>query len=187
VSREGRLHPHLQALASQQLHGRPSMKPPAPVTPEERGRPDHKGVQQHAHLARLRGGSALPLTLLPASDRGGNCGGFPHRPRAGCHRLLCAARGRAGIARPDSGASHQAGQQSHAHRSGQLSRAGPLWLVHTLVQEQVRGQASLSGRGAPEPASVVRTGSGCNRWPSSRRRFHTHWLMMCHASWPQAE
>ncbi len=65
MSREGRLHPHLQALASQQLHGRPSMKPPAPVTPEERGRPDHKGMQQHAHLAGLRGGSALPLTLLP--------------------------------------------------------------------------------------------------------------------------
>src|SRR5437667_305763 len=35
-----------------------------PVTPEQSSRPNDEGMQQHAHLAWLRGGSALPLTLL---------------------------------------------------------------------------------------------------------------------------
>ncbi len=85
-----------------------------------------------------------------AEDRGGNCGRWPQRPHAGSHRLLCAARGRAGAARPDSGACHLAGEQSLAQRSGLVSRAGPLRLVHTPVREQVRGPAALLRRGVPE-------------------------------------
>jgi hypothetical protein len=38
------------------------MKSPTPITPEERGRTDDEGMQQNAHLARLGGGAAIPLT-----------------------------------------------------------------------------------------------------------------------------
>src|SRR5258706_136980 len=65
AGRGGRLHLHHQALAAQQLHARSAMEPPAPVLPEERSRPDGEGMQQHAHLTRLFGGAALPLTLPP--------------------------------------------------------------------------------------------------------------------------
>ena len=40
------------------------MDSPAPIAPEERGRPYLERMQQHAHLARLRRRAAIPLTLL---------------------------------------------------------------------------------------------------------------------------
>ena len=40
------------------------MKPPTPVTPEERSRPDNEGMQQQTHLTRFLGITALPLTLF---------------------------------------------------------------------------------------------------------------------------
>ena len=98
AGREGRRHLHLQTLACEQLHARPPMLPSAPVTPEQRSRPHGKRMQQYAHLTWLLGDAALPLTLLSASDKGDNCECWPHRPRADCHRLLCAARGCAGTA-----------------------------------------------------------------------------------------
>lgn len=54
------LHP----LVTQELHAGPSMNPPTPVSPEQRLSPDAEGMQQHTHLARLRGLAAIPLTLF---------------------------------------------------------------------------------------------------------------------------
>ena len=61
---ESLLHLHLEVLAAQRQAG-PSMVPTTPVPPEQRFRPDDEWMQQHAHLARLGGGAALPLALLP--------------------------------------------------------------------------------------------------------------------------
>lgn len=54
------LHP----LVTQEMHAGPSMNAPAPVAPEQRLFPDAERMQQHAHLARLRGLGAIPLTLF---------------------------------------------------------------------------------------------------------------------------
>src|SRR5437868_1372569 len=64
AGREALLSLHLHVLLTEQLYARPSMVATIPVMPEQRSRPNDEGMQQHAHLARLRGGSALPLTLL---------------------------------------------------------------------------------------------------------------------------
>ena len=57
VGRESRLHLHLQALVAQ-LHAGSSRLSPAPVTPEEWSSTDSQGMEQHAHLTRLPGGTA---------------------------------------------------------------------------------------------------------------------------------
>ena len=64
AGRETLLHLHFHALLPKQTHAHASMKSPTPIPPEERSRPDDQWMQQHAHLARLRSGVALPLTLL---------------------------------------------------------------------------------------------------------------------------
>jgi hypothetical protein len=56
--------PHLHALVTKELHTRPPMLPAAPVFPEDGFRPDDQWMQEHTDLARLRGGTAIPLTLL---------------------------------------------------------------------------------------------------------------------------
>ena len=121
---ESLLHLHLEVLAAQR-QARTSMVPTTPVPPEERFRPDDEWMQQHAHLAGLGGGAALPLTLLPASGRGGNCGCWPHRPCAGSHRLLGVARAPPATGRRGNGACHPAGGESLDPRSGFVSRANP--------------------------------------------------------------
>src|SRR5713226_8357388 len=40
------------------------MVPTTPITPEQGRGTNDEGMQQHAHLARLGGGPALPLTLF---------------------------------------------------------------------------------------------------------------------------
>jgi hypothetical protein len=60
---ESSSHQYLQMLLAQKLHTHSSMLSPAPVTPEEGGRADDERVEQHAHLARLGGGTAIPLAL----------------------------------------------------------------------------------------------------------------------------
>lgn len=62
--RTGRFDLYFEALVTQQLYARPPMKSPTPATPEHGRRPDDEGMEQHAYLARLPGGAALPLTLL---------------------------------------------------------------------------------------------------------------------------
>jgi len=61
---DGRVDFDLDALMADQLDARPAILPPIPVTPEKRRLPDHKRMQEHADLARLLGGAALPLALL---------------------------------------------------------------------------------------------------------------------------
>ncbi len=55
---------HVNPLTVQEQHTCPSMLPPFPVTPEQGSRPNFAGMQQHADLAWLFGGAAIPLTLL---------------------------------------------------------------------------------------------------------------------------
>jgi len=74
-----------------------------------------------------------------ARDRDGNCGYWRHRPRASCHRLPGAARVPPVIGLLDNAASHPAGGQNLAPRSGLLSRAERLLLVRTPEQEPARG------------------------------------------------
>lgn len=52
------------ALVARQLDTCPPMQPSIPVPPQERSSPHGERMQQHAHLARLGGGAAIPLTLL---------------------------------------------------------------------------------------------------------------------------
>src|SRR6266851_8016572 len=58
-----------------------------------------------------------------AGDRDGNYGYWPHRRRAGSHRLLCVAHGHEAPGQRDTAASHLAGEESLDQRSGPLSRA----------------------------------------------------------------
>ncbi|MGH9830386.1 MAG: hypothetical protein ACREDR_44840, partial [Blastocatellia bacterium] len=63
-SSSGRWQAHLDALVSHELHTGASVRSPAPISPEERGRTNLERMQQHADLARLCGGVAVPLTLF---------------------------------------------------------------------------------------------------------------------------
>ena len=59
-----RLHLNLDALGTKKVDTGAPMIPATPVLPEDRLLPDHERMQQHADLARLFGGAALPLALL---------------------------------------------------------------------------------------------------------------------------
>jgi hypothetical protein len=101
------------------------MQPPIPVPPQERNRPHSEGMQQHTHLARLRGGSALPLTLF--TQRTGtattNAGRIDHTQAAiSFSALLVNAQGLPG---------------------GAAER--PIWLGNKVTPREV---ASFPGQGA---------------------------------------
>jgi len=51
-------------MLTTKLHADSPMKSPTPVTPEERLTSDDEWMQEDTHLARFRGGAAIPLTLL---------------------------------------------------------------------------------------------------------------------------
>jgi hypothetical protein len=53
-----------------------------------------------------------PIGTGRAKGRGDNCGCWRHTPRAGCHRLRAAAPAGSTCCLLDSGASHQAGEES---------------------------------------------------------------------------
>ncbi len=74
----------LHSLVTHQLHACPPMSPTTPVSPEERRIPDDERMQEDAHLTRLLGGAALPLTLLAQWTRtaGANAGGIDHAQAA---------------------------------------------------------------------------------------------------------
>src|SRR5439155_26421051 len=59
-----KLHLDLHALVTKQLYAHPSMVSATPVPPEDGLRSDGQCMQQHADLAGLRSGAAIPLTLL---------------------------------------------------------------------------------------------------------------------------
>ena len=69
VGRSGRFDLDLDPLMTHQLDARPSVEPAPPVTPEKRLRTHDKRVQQDAHLARLLGSAAMPLTLVAQGTR----------------------------------------------------------------------------------------------------------------------
>ena len=60
---------HLEALVSHELDADPPMGSSLPVPPEERSRTDNERMQEHTHLARLLGGTTIPLTLLTQRAR----------------------------------------------------------------------------------------------------------------------
>ena len=111
---------------------------------------------EHAHLARLRRRVAHAIGTVPAEDRGGNCGCWPHRPQ---RRLPSASRRcswATSVGPPDNAACHLAGGQSLAPRSGQLSRASPPAEEHSPRKGAMcRWEGGRAGAN-----SVVRTGSG---------------------------
>ena len=57
------LHLDVQALAVQ-VDTRLPLVPPVPVSPEERGRSQHQGMEQEAHLAWFARGAPAPLAVL---------------------------------------------------------------------------------------------------------------------------
>jgi hypothetical protein len=59
-----RLHLDLHPLVAQELYAGAPMNSPTSIMPEERLTPNHERMQEDAHLARLRRGAAIPLTLL---------------------------------------------------------------------------------------------------------------------------
>ena len=65
AGRGGRFNLDLDTLMAHQLDACTSMGATTPVTPSNGLSPDDQWMQQHAHLARLLGGAALPLALLP--------------------------------------------------------------------------------------------------------------------------
>jgi hypothetical protein len=83
VGRETLLLLYFHALVTQQLHARPPIGPPTPVTPEKRRIPDSQWMRQHAHLAWLPGSAALPLALLTqlTGTTTANAGSI-HQPQA---------------------------------------------------------------------------------------------------------
>jgi hypothetical protein len=106
--------------------------------------PTARGCEPHAHLTRLFGGAALPLTLLPqrAGAATAHAGRIDH------------AQAPIGLSAPlvrnkrlrsrGSAACHLAGGQSRGQRSGLVSRAGPLQLVHILARGTGRRIAPLA-------------------------------------------
>ena len=45
------------------------MKPPTPILPEQGSGPNRERMEQHTHLARLRGRATIPLALLAERTR----------------------------------------------------------------------------------------------------------------------
>ncbi len=99
AGRTAGFHLHLHPLVRQQVDARPSMVTTTPIPPEYRSRADDQWMEQHADLARLCCGVAIPLTLL--AQRTGaataNAGGIDHTqtaigfstPLMGRKRLPC--------------------------------------------------------------------------------------------------
>ena len=58
------MHLHIQALMAHQLDTGSTRAPATPISPQQWLGANHLGMQKQAHLARLRGGMSLPLTLL---------------------------------------------------------------------------------------------------------------------------
>lgn len=79
-SGDGRWQAHLDTLVLHELHTGASVFSSAPISPEQRGRTNLERMQQHADLAWLFGGAALPLALL--AERAGtttaNAGSIHH-------------------------------------------------------------------------------------------------------------
>jgi len=144
VRRHSRLALHLQVLAVQ-LQACPPRLPPAPITPLKRSRPDGEGMQQHTHLTRLVGGAALPLTLFPqgAGATTADAGRIDHT-QASIDLSSPSVPAQGLPSRATQGAICL-GNKVTPREASSASCAGPLQLVHTLVQ--VRGPADLLRRG----------------------------------------
>ena len=69
VGRDTLLHLHVHALMTKELYAGSPVDPTTPILPEQRKRTDNQRMQEHAHLARLLGGGAIPLTLLAQRAR----------------------------------------------------------------------------------------------------------------------
>ncbi len=125
--------PHLDALLSHKLHAGAPVCSTAPIPPEQWVRTNRERMQQHADLARLCGGAAIPLALR-AVHRNDNCECWHHTPRAGSHRLLGGVHARSASAKPGSAASHQAAEQNLGPRSAPLSILIPPEEEHNLPE-----------------------------------------------------
>ena len=114
----GRPDLDLDALMAHQLDARPSVVSTTPVTEDE-----WVQAQRPMDATAYSPGAASwwlgpAIDTARAEDRDGNCGGWPHRPHAGSHRLLCVAHGQSATDQRDTAASHLAGEESLDQRSG---------------------------------------------------------------------
>ena len=92
--------------------------------------------QQYAHLARLSSGAAIDTAR--AAGKGCNCECLLYTPRACSHRLLDAVHEQIAAALLDTGASHQAGEESLVPRSDPLSKKRRKQVGHTQTRVRVR-------------------------------------------------
>jgi hypothetical protein len=153
----------------------------------EQGRgTDDEGMPEHAHLARLGGGAALPLTLFPQGTGAttADAGRIDHAQAPVGFSAPSVAQ--QALGQPDSAACHPLEGQSLDPRSGQLSRARPRLPAHTLGREKASqsplcaqaGEREQTRGCAPDQAQADVLTPGAS--------FHTHWLMICQASCPLA-
>ncbi len=118
AGRGGRFDLDLDALMAHQLDARPSVLPTAPVTKDEWVQ-TQRPMDATAHLPGAASWWRSPaIDTARAGDRDGNSEDWPHRRRAGSHRLLCVAHGHEAPGQQDTAASHRAGEESLDQRSG---------------------------------------------------------------------
>jgi hypothetical protein len=147
--RGGRFDRDLDALRAHQLDACPAVRATTPVMPSDGLRADDHWMQQHADLARLLGGAALPLALL--AQRTGTATAVTssiHDAQAAVSAL--AAHGRQATALLDTGVSHRAGEESLAPRSDPFSRRWRWRVAHTQMRARVRRQSARRQAGWQE-------------------------------------
>jgi hypothetical protein len=122
LGRRGLRKCDLHSLVAQQAHTGSAMLPASPITPSQGSRPNLERMQQHADLARLYRGFALPLTLFAERARAATANtGCIHHSQTSVSAPF-AAPGLEAAALLDIGASHSAEEESLVPRIGQLSK-----------------------------------------------------------------
>ncbi len=152
--------PHLDVLITHKLHTGASMLSAAPVTPEEGSRANNERVEQHTHEGSVCQWLCHSIDTARVEDRGGNCGCWPHTPRAGFHRLPCAARAHEASAKPGqrsvpSGWRAKSRPEKRPCFQGKATSGGP----YPGTGEGVSTVSSCAS-GQAGANSVVRSGSG---------------------------
>jgi hypothetical protein len=120
----GRRQAHINALVSHELETGAPVFSAAGVAPEQGGGTNEARMKKHTHLARLCCGVAIPLTLLAQWTRTAIAdAGCIHDAQAPVDAPFVAPGHEAHVLL-DTGASHQAGEESLVPRSDLFSEAG---------------------------------------------------------------
>jgi hypothetical protein len=84
---------NLHALMVQQVDTGTSMHSALPIMPEDRSRANCHWMRASRSPNEVLSLHHHSIGTAHAGDRDGNCGDFPHTPRADCHQLLGVAHG----------------------------------------------------------------------------------------------